>query len=248
MPRLSTIVITLNEEDSILRCLRSASFADELIVVDSGSTDRTREIAESCGAQVITTSDWPGFGPQKNRALDAATGDWILSLDADEWIGPELAAEIQRTIAVVDAADGYNLPRRSRFCGTVVNHCGWWPDYVLRLFRSGNGRFSERAVHERVVVEGRIDRLTQPIEHDAIADMAEAEEKSERYAAAAAAEMHRQRLAAGRLAAPFHAATAFFRTYILQQGFLDGITGWRVANYNRRYTYRKWRALRELRR
>jgi glycosyltransferase involved in cell wall biosynthesis len=248
VPQLSAIVITLNEEDSILRCLRSLSFADELIVVDSGSTDRTLEIARSCGATVLTTKDWPGFGPQKNRALEAATGDWVLSLDADEWVGPQLAAEILRTIASPDAASGYNLPRRSRFCGTVVNYCGWWPDYVLRLFRRDRGRFSERAVHERVIVNGRVAQLSEPIEHDAIVDMAEAEEKSERYAAAAAEEMHRQGIGANRFAAPFHAGIAFFRTYILQQGFLDGLTGWHVANYNRRYTYRKWKALYDLRR
>jgi glycosyltransferase involved in cell wall biosynthesis len=240
VPRLSLIVITRNEEASIGRCLRSASFADEIVVVDNGSTDKTVEIARSLGAKVIAAPDWPGFGPQKNRALTAASGDWVLSLDADEWIEPPLAELIRATIARTDAADGYEMPRRSRFCGKVVKHSGWWPDHVLRLWRRGRGRFADVPVHERVIVEGRVDRLTEPIEHEAIADLADARDKARRYAAAAAAELAAQGKGSGRAKAIVRALAAFLRTYVWRAGFLDGATGWQVAAYNSEYTYRKW--------
>lgn len=246
MPRLSLIVITRNEEGSIGRCLRSASFADEIVVVDNGSTDKTVEIARSLGANVVAAPDWPGFGPQKNRALDRATGDWVLSLDADEWIEPPLAEAIRATIARPDAADGYEMPRRSRFCGKVVKHSGWWPDYVLRLWRRGRGRFADVPVHERVIVEGRVDRLREPIEHEAIADLADAHDKARRYAVAAAAELAAQGKRSSRAKAVVRAAAAFLRTYLWRAGFLDGAAGWRVASYNFDYTHRKWRAVAEM--
>ncbi|MCC6949596.1 MAG: glycosyltransferase [Bradyrhizobiaceae bacterium] len=245
MPRLSLIVIARNEEASIGRCLRSAYFADEMVVVDNGSTDKTVEIARSLGANVVQTPDWPGFGPQKNRALDAAAGDWVLSLDADEWIEPPLADLIRKTIADPGAADGYEMPRRSRFCGEVVRHSGWWPDYVTRLWRRGRGRFADVPVHERVIVEGRVGRLRLPIEHEAIVDLADANDKASRYAAAAATELSAQGRRSSRLKAIVRAMAAFLRTFIWRAGFLDGATGFRVARYNSDYTYRKWSLLAE---
>ena len=245
MPRLSLIVIAQNEEASIGRCLRSASFADETVVVDNQSSDKTVEIALSLGAKVIQAADWPGFGPQKNRALDAATGDWVLSLDADEWIEPPLADAIKVAIADPVAADGYEMPRRSRFCGQVVRHCGWWPDHVTRLWRRGKGRFSEVPVHERVIVDGSVARIKEPIEHDAIADLADARAKATRYAKAAAAEMSTQGQRSSNAKAIVRAAGAFLRTYVWRAGFLDGATGWRVARYNTDYTYQKWARLAE---
>ncbi len=246
MPRLSLIVIARNEEASIGRCLRSASFADELVVVDNGSTDKTVEIARALGARVVETPDWPGFGPQKNRALDAATGDWVLSLDADEWVEPPLAAAIQAVIADANAADGYEMPRRSRFCGEVVRHCGWWPDYVTRLWRRGRGRFADVPVHERVIVEGRVARLKQPIEHEAIVDLADARAKAARYARAAAGELAARGKKSSGAKAALRAAGAFLRTFVWRAGFLDGATGWRVARYNTDYTFQKWMRLAEL--
>lgn len=241
LPRLSLIVIAKNEEASIGRCLRSAAFADEKVVVDNGSTDKTIEIARALGARVIETHDWPGFGPQKNRALKAASGDWVLSLDADEWLEEPLADEILAAIARDNRFDGYYIPRRSRFCGEVVRYCGWSPDYVLRLFRRGNGQFSNDKVHEHVDVAGRVGRLKQPIEHDSITDLADAEDKAERYALAAAEALR----ASGKTGGPFKAwlrgQGAFLRTYVWRLGVLDGKTGWQVAQYNRRYTTRKWK-------
>jgi len=244
VPRLSLIVIARNEEGSIGRCLRSASFAGETVVVVNRNTDKTVEIARSLGAKVIETPDWPGFGPQKNRALDAATGDWVLSLDADEWIEPALAAEIQAVIERSDA-DAYEMPRRSRFCGEIVNHSGWWPDYVTRLWRRGRGRFADVAVHERVIVEGRTGRLKQPIEHDAIADLDDARGKAARYAKAAADELAEQGKRSSRAKAVVRAGGAFLRTYVWRAGFLDGATGLAVARYNTDYTFQKWAKLAE---
>ena len=243
MPRLSLIVITKNEEAAIARCLRSVDFADEIVVLDSASTDKTAEIARALGARVIVARDWPGFGPQKNRALAEATGDWILSLDADEWIEPELAAEIAATIARADAADGYEIPRRSRFCGKIVRHGDWRGDRVLRLFRRGRGRFSDDRVHERVIVEGRVGRLASALEHDSIKDPADAADKIDRYATAAAEELAAEGRTSSAAKAAFRGWAAFLRGYLLRLGFLDGLTGLRVADYNRRYTYEKWARL-----
>lgn len=245
MPRLSLIIITKNEQATIARCITSVPAADDIIVVDNGSTDRTAEIARSLGALVIDAPDWPGFGAQKQRALDAATGDWVLSLDADEWLEPPLMRLIEATIAMPDAADAYETPRRSRFCGRIVNHCGWSPDYVTRLFKRGRGRFSDHIVHEHIIIEGRLGRLAQPIEHESIDSWADAEDKIVRYSDAAAAQMAAQGKRSSPLKASLRGWTAFLKTYVLRAGFLDGRTGWDVAQYNRRYTDRKWRLLAE---
>jgi glycosyltransferase involved in cell wall biosynthesis len=246
VPRLSLIVITKNEEAAIARCLRSANFADEIVVLDHASSDKTAEIARALGARVIVTADWPGFGPQKNRALGHATGEWVLSLDADEWLEPALAAEIVAAIARADAADGYEIPRRSRFCGKIVRHGDWRGDRVLRLFRKGRGRFSGDHVHERVIVEGRIARLVCPLDHESITDPADAAAKIDRYATAAAAQLAAEGKTSSLAKAALRGWAAFLRGYIFRLGFLDGLTGLRVADYNRRYTYEKWARLAEL--
>lgn len=241
MPRLSLIVITKNEEAVIERCLRSAAaLAGEIVVVDSGSTDRTPEIAKEFGAKLLQPADWPGFGPQKQRAQEAATGDWILSLDADEWIEEGLRAEILAVLNDPAAKSAYRMPRRNRFIGEIVRHGGWWPDYVLRLYRRDRGRFNDNLVHESVLVEGETGTLRNPIEHDTIASPEDANGKIERYAQIAAGEL----LLRGRKSTPWLAglrgAAAYIRSYVLQLGFLDGRTGLRVASYQARYTYRKW--------
>lgn len=240
MPRLSLIVIARNEEAAIGRCLGSVAFADEIVVVDNDSIDKTVDIARSFRAKVIKAPDWPGFGPQKRRALKAATGDWVLSLDADEWVGPGLATAIKRVLSDPDAADGYEIPRRSRFCGKIIRHSGWSPDYVLRLFRRERGRFTDDPVHERVIVDGRVERLRAPIDHEAIADLADARAKAGRYAELAAAELARKGERSNRFKALARAGWAFFNTYVVRAGFLDGAAGLGVAVYNCRYTYRKW--------
>lgn len=241
MLRLSLIVIAKNEEASIERCLRSAAvIADEIVLVDSGSTDRTIEIARRFHAKILQPKDWPGFGPQKQRAQAAANGEWILSLDADEWIEEGLVQEIREVLADKSASPGYRMPRRNRFIGKIVKHGGWWPDYVLRLYRNESGRFNDNLVHESVVVAGEVRTLRSPIEHNTIVSNIDADEKVERYSTVAAREL----LARGRTCNEFEArirgAAAYLRSFVLQLGALDGITGFRVARYQARYTYRKW--------
>jgi len=153
--RVSVVVITKNEADVIERCLRSVDWADEVIVLDSGSADRTVEISQRLGARVSVTADWPGFGPQKNRALEKATGDWVFSLDADEWVTPDLRDEILNAVSRPDGAVAFRVPRLSSFCGRYMRHSGWWPDYVTRLFRRGAAKFSDDVVHEHVIVDIR---------------------------------------------------------------------------------------------
>jgi glycosyltransferase involved in cell wall biosynthesis len=240
LAQLSLIVIARDEEAFIARCLRSAAFAAEVVVVEHGSSDKTVEIARQCGARVISTPDWPGFGVQKNRALDAATGDWVLSLDADEWIEDGLAAEIKAAIAAPSGIDGYEIPRRSRFCGRIVRFCGWRPDYVLRLFRRDKGRFTKDTVHEKVKLSGRLGRLSAPIEHDSITDLDDAHDKIGRYSAAAAAQLIEKGARGSVAKALFHSVWAFLYTYIAKLGFLDGSVGLMVAAYKASYTYQKW--------
>jgi glycosyltransferase involved in cell wall biosynthesis len=244
-PKLSLIVITKNEEACIARCLGSVPCADEIIVVDSGSSDRTVAIAESLGAKVIVTPDWPGFGPQKARALAQARGAWVLSLDADEWLDPEAVAPLQAAISAADAS-AYRISRRSRFCGHVIHHSGWSPDYVTRLFRRGQARFSDDLVHERLIAEGEVHTAAFRIEHDSITSRADAEDKIVRYSTAAAQQMFARGRRASTVQASLHGWAAFIKTFILRAGFRDGAAGWDVADYNRRYAYEKWRRLAEL--
>ncbi|WP_323017123.1 glycosyltransferase family 2 protein [Castellaniella sp.] len=222
--KLSVIVITKNEAGHIGACLDSVAFADEIIVVDSGSTDATCDLARQHGARVIVTEDWPGFGPQKNRALDLVTGDWVLSIDADERVTPELALSIQAVLQAPDA-DAYRIARLSTFCGRWIRHSGWWPDYVVRLFRRDAGRFTGATVHERVQVRGRTDTLEGHFLHYPYASLEVFIDKINRYSTEAARGAFEQ----GRrtsLLGPFgHAAWTFIRHYLLRRGFLDGWQG-----------------------
>jgi len=241
MPRLSLIVITKNEEASIERCLQSAAgIADEIVIVDSGSTDRTLDIAREFGAKILEPKDWPGFGPQKQRAQDAASGHWILSLDSDEWMEDNLLREIRAVLSDVHAAPGYRMPRRNRFMGKIVRFGGWWPDHVLRLYRRDRGRFNGNLVHESVLVDGEVRTLQYPIEHNTIVSAEDAEGKVERYSETAAQELRAKGRRSSALVARLRGAAAYLRSFVFQLGFLDGKTGHRVARYQSRYTYKKW--------
>lgn len=241
MPRLSVIIIAKNEEASIGRCLESVSgLADEIVVVDSGSTDRTRDIAKDSGAKVIDYEDWPGFGPQKQRAQKAASGEWILSLDSDEWIEAGLVTEIRSVLSDPNPASGYRIPRRNRFIGTIVRYGGWWPDHVLRLYRNDKGRFNDNLVHESVVIDGEVQTLVNPIEHNTIVSAEDAQGKIDRYSEIAAQELLKRGRNCSPLEARLRGVLAYLRSFLLQLGFLDGATGNRVALYQARYTYKKW--------
>lgn len=227
--RLSVIIITCNEADNIVDCLDSVAFADECIVLDSGSTDDTVARARAAGARVETTSDWPGFGPQKNRALALAQGEWVLSLDADERVTPALAAEIQAVIAANPSNAAYTIARLSSFCGKFIRHSGWWPDAVLRLFRRGQGRFTDVAVHEKVVVDAPVSMLKAHMLHYTYPDLASAIQKMNRYSSDAAAMMHAKGRRASVGSALGHSMWTFIRIYLVRRGFLDGGQGFVLA-------------------
>lgn len=230
-PRLSVIVITKNEARHIRACLKSVSFADEWIVVDSGSTDDTVALAEAAGARVIQTKDWPGFGPQKNRALAAARGQWVLSLDADERVTPELAQRIREAIAAPSPrADAYTFSRLSSMCGVWIRHGDWYPDHVLRLFRRDRARFSDDLVHESVVCRGRVEHLGgAELLHESIPTIENNLHKLDRYTTERAQQQFRDGKRGSLGKAIGHGLWAFLRCYVVRRGFLDGAMGFVVA-------------------
>lgn len=237
---ISAIVITKNAEPTIRRCIESLRWTDEIVVVDSGSTDRTLEICRELGAAVHQTSDWPGHGPQKNRALDRASGDWIMSLDADEWIAPELRAEVERAIAAPQGKAAFAIPRRSSFCGRFMRHSGWWPDHVVRLFRRGTARFSDDQGHDRLIVNGATGRLSAPIHHETITDLDQLIDKMNLYSAMTARNLHERGRRASIFTALLHGGWAFLRTYFLRAGFLDGREGFMLAVANAEGSYYRY--------
>jgi len=247
MPQLSAIVITRDEAANIGACLDSVSFCDERVVVDCGSTDATVEIARQKGARV-EFHDWRGFGPQKNYALSLAGGTWVLSIDADERVSPELAAAIKAAVAAADA-DAFEFPRLSSFCGRPIRHSGWHPDYVLRLFRRGEARFDDALVHERVICAGKVKRLDPPLLHDPVVKLEDALSRLDRYSTAKAQMI----VASGRKVSFFsgigRGLVSFLRAYIWRAGFLDGAEGFLLAVFTAETSYypymKAWLALRQ---
>jgi len=237
--RLSVAIITLNEERNLADCLASVAFADEIVVVDGGSRDRTCEIARAAGARVIEEHDWQGFGIQKNRAVDACSGDWVLSIDADERVPPNLRDEIQA--ALRDSAfDVYELPRSSFYCGRFMRHSGWRPDYVRRLFRRGSARFSPAPVHESLQTVGSVGRMSTPLEHWSFRTMEDVLDKVNRYSSLSAPAVIERGGRPTLLTAILHGAGAFFRTYFLRRGFLDGSHGFMLAVSNAEGSYYRY--------
>jgi len=243
---LSVIIITKNESKSIRRCLASVSFADEIIVLDSGSDDNTVELCQHYTPDVFST-DWPGFGLQKQRALEKATGNWVLSIDADEEVSPALQIEIKKAITTV-GIDGFEIPRLSLYCGKIMKHGGWYPDYVLRLFKRHNGRFSDDLVHERVIVKGVIKQLTQPLQHEAFINPDEVLHKINTYSTLGARKLYQQDKHTSLVQALLKSLWTFIRTYLLKLAFLDGQQGLMLAISNAEGTYYKYLKLLDLQR
>lgn len=238
--RLSAIIITRNESVNIADCLSSLNFADEIVVLDSSSTDNTADIARALGAKVSVTSDWPGFGVQKNRALALAQGDWILSVDADERVTPELKAEILLVISNSSHDSVYRIPRLSSYCGQFMQHSGWNPDHVTRLFRRGRANFSDDLVHERLVTTESIGTLRSRIVHLSFPNFESVLDKVNRYSTAGALSMQKKGRSANLWSALAHGVWAFFRTYFLRLGFLDGQLGLALAISNAEGTYYRY--------
>ena len=234
---ISVIVIAKNEAAVIRRCLESVAWADEIIVLDSSSTDATVEISRQCKARVEITADWQGFGVQKNRALALATGDWVLSIDADEWATEELRAEIQAAIAMPGAHSAFRMPRLASYCGRFMRHSGWWPGYVTRLFRRGQARFSDDLVHEKLIVKGAVGALRVPLMHESYRDLEQVLSKVNAYSSAGAAMARQHGRSANLGGAILRGLWTFFRTYFLRAGFLDGREGFMLAVSNAEVTY-----------
>ena len=228
----------MNEAGNIGACLDALAFCDERVVVDGGSADETVQLAQGKGARVVP-HPFEGFGAQKGFALSLATGDWVLSVDADERVPEALAREIRAAIES-GAADGYELPRRSSFCGRLMDHSGWAPDPVLRLFRRDKASFTSDLVHERVVCSGRVARLNEPLMHTPVRRLEDALSRMDRYSTAGAEQL----LAEGRrvsfMSGIVHGLWTFLRTYVLQAGFLDGREGFLLAVANAEGTYYRY--------
>ena len=233
------IVITKNEIANIEACLASVSFADQLVVLDSGSSDGTVVAAEKMGAHVSQSLDWCGFGVQKNRALNLAQCDWVLSMDADERLSPQLQAEIISTLTDPEF-DVYNFPRRSSYCGQYMNHSGWYPDRVTRLFRRGAAVFSTDLIHERLVTALPVGQLRADMLHESFPDLESVLDKVNRYSTAGAKVLFNREKKASLGKALGHGLWAFFRTYILRFGFLDGRMGLVLAISNAEGTYYRY--------
>lgn len=235
-PTLGVAIIALNSEARLAQCLDAVAFADDIVVFDGGSTDATVAIAQAHGARVVVERDWPGFGAQKNRAVAALATDWILSLDTDEVVTPELARAIEQAMCE-PLANVYALDRLSGFCGRWIRHSGWYPDWVPRLFRRGAARFSDDLVHERLVFDGPVARLDGKLLHYSYEDFDAVLRKLDTYSSAGA----RQRRAAGTRGglgkAIVRGAWAFVRTYVVRRGFLDGRAGFMIAVFNAETVY-----------
>ena len=232
-------MITKNEIANIEACLLSVSFADQLVVLDSGSSDGTVEAAEKIGAEVSQSADWRGFGIQKNRALALARWDWVLSIDADERVSPELQAEIAAAL-VNPQFDVYSVPRLSSYCGQNMRHSGWYPDRVIRLFRRDAARFSDDLVHEKIIAVGTVGHLHQHLLHKSFTSFEAVLDKVNRYSTAGAQVLFKRGKKASLGKALSHGLWAFFRTYILRLGFLDGRMGLVLAISNAEGTYYRY--------
>ena len=240
---LSVVIITFNEQANLPRTLESVKWADEIIVVDSQSTDRTVEIASAFGAKVFV-EPWKGFAAQKNSAINKATCEWVLSIDADEVVPSDLRLEIQKALAESnDAAspDGYWMPRMNYILGRWMRHGGYWPDHKLRLFRRGKGHLPDRAVHETIHVDGKLGFLREPLFHEPYPDLETYIEHMDRYSslgATMAVEKGQGSFSVMNIA--IRPAWTFFYNYVVRLGFLDGREGLLLHLYHSVYVSWKY--------
>ena len=226
---LSIAIITLNEEERLDDCLTSASFANDIVVVDSGSTDGTAAIAKSYGARVFQ-EDWQGFGPQKQRAIGHCKNNWVLVLDADERISSALAEEIRSIVENAGPNNAYAIPRKNYFLKRWIKHAGWWPDYVVRLINKDYCQMNTKPVHESIEVANRkIGKLHNPLIHHATRNIEHTMAKMDRYSSIGAKELFDNNEKASYSKALSRGTWAFFYNYILRMGFRDGSPGFIIA-------------------
>lgn len=238
---LSIIVITKDEERNIDACLRSVHWANEIIVVDACSQDKTVEMARRY-TNLVFVRAWPGFGPQKNFAIDQAKSEWILIVDADERVTDALRQEIVRTISgpVPPEIAGYEIPRRNNFYGRWMRGGGVFPDYQLRLFRRASGRYDDTLVHERLELNGRIARLVNPFDHYSIPTVDRHFRKMSRYTTLAAEEKLKAEKRISMAQVGLHHIGTFFKSYVLRKGFIDGVHGLIAALFAAMHTFVKY--------
>lgn len=243
---ISLVIITFNEEAHIERCIRSAPFVDDVVVVDSFSTDRTVEIAKGLNARVFSEK-WKGFGPQKAFAADQAKNAWILSLDADEALSPELAAEIVSEFSRLDPEAGYLVPRRSFFLGRWINHGGWYPDFQLRMFNKSKSQWNSAGLHEKVEVKRQL-KFRQDLQHWVFDDLSDQVRTNDRYSGLGAMSLAEK----GRPFSYFHLLTKpltkFVETYFFKAGFMDGLPGFMISISAAYSVFLKWAKLWEIER
>jgi len=235
---LSVVIITLNEEANLARTLASVAWADEVVVLDSGSTDRTREVAESRGAKFFV-EPWRGFAAQKNSALQKASSEWILSLDADEEVEPALAEEIQDALRVDPSVAGFWIPRKNFFLGRWMKHGGYYPDRKLRLFRRGAGKFEDRLVHEDIQLDGPSAQLQNHLLHYAYPTLDSYIEHMNRYSTLGAQMAARRPRGFSLIDIVLRPKLTFLYNYVLRGGFLDGREGLLLHAYHA--TYVSWK-------
>lgn len=228
MAKVSVIIITYNEEKNIKRCLSSIDWVDEIVVVDSQSTDDTKKIASEFTQRIFDVK-WEGFGKTKDFAKDEASHQWILSLDADEVVTQDLKEEIQNITKSEDSLNGYYIPRKSNFLGKWIKHGGWYPDYVLRLFKKDKAKFIDSVVHERAEVNGRIGYLKNALLHYTDPNFDHYLEKLNRYTSLGAEELFRKGKRAKLFDLILRPLAVFFKMYFVKKGFLDGLSGFILA-------------------
>ena len=244
--KISATIITLNEEENLDRCLNSLKdVVDEMIVVDSGSQDRTLEIAADYGARIFTRA-WTHYSEQKNFAASQASSDWILSIDADESLGPELKSEIARLKSAEAQADAYQFSRMAFYLGRWIKHSGWYPDYKIRLYLKNKAAWQGSFVHESLLVNGTVAQLKGHLLHYTCNSLSEHLIRLDRYTSLAAEELYLNGNSGGYFQLLFSPPLTFIRTYLVKSGFRDGRHGYLIACLASFYNFMKYAKLREL--
>ena len=236
---LSVVIITKNEADNISAALESVAWADDIVVVDSHSSDATTTIARRYTDRVYTRT-WEGYGAQKNYASGLAVHDWVLSLDADERVTPELAAEIQAALQRSPALRGYRIPRTTRYLGRWIRSTDWYPDYQLRLYDRRVASWNERMVHESVTVQGKVGRLSSDLHHYAYDDLADHLATINHYTTLAAQQFAAEQRRVGVADLIVHPPLVFLRNYVLRRGYRDGAAGLIISLMNTYYVFLKF--------
>ncbi len=241
--KISACIITFNEEKNIAEAVKSVSWADEIIVVDAESIDKTREIAESLGARILTNK-WQGFSKQKQFATDSAENDWVFSLDADERVSEKLKGEILKlkNLSEITLADGFRVPRLTYYMNRPIRYSGWYPDWQLRFFNRKKGKWKDVLIHESVEMQkdAKVGKLNNDILHYSVENAAQHHRMiGERYAPLAAEQMFQRGKKTSAVKIATASLTAFFQTYVLKCGFLDGLPGFCIARFAAHHAFLK---------